>query len=327
MAFKIATIGCGGMARQGHGPAHARYAREQPEVELVACCDVRAAAAESFRAEFGYRRAYSDFEELLAAERPDAVCVYVPVMLTTPVVCRVFALGYPVLTEKPPGMTTAEIDQLIAAAGSVPHQVAFNRRFTPLIRELRRQLPGHLHHLEYDFTRVDRRDADFSTTAIHGLDTVRFLAGADYRHLRIRYQHLPELGPAVANTMVDGELTSGVTVHLAFCPVAGVVVERATVQAHDHTWYLQVPVWGAFDSPGRLQHFERGQLVTELDGGSVGDGREMFEESGFYAENAAFFDDLRAGRRPACDLPAARQSVQVMEALRERRAEFVADEA
>ena len=45
-------------------------------------------------------------------------------------------------------------------------------------------------------TRVDRRDPDFSVTAIHGIDAVRFLARSDYAHVRFRYQEHPTSGPA-----------------------------------------------------------------------------------------------------------------------------------
>ena len=45
-------------------------------------------------------------------------------------------------------------------------------------------------------TRVERRDPDFSTTAIHGLDAVRYLAGADYAEARFRYRELPSSAPA-----------------------------------------------------------------------------------------------------------------------------------
>jgi hypothetical protein len=46
----------------------------------------------------------------------------------------------------------------------------------------------------------------------------------------------------------------------------------------------------------------------------------MFEVNGFYAENAGFFDAVRAGARPTGNLRDARQSVEIAQFLRERRA-------
>ncbi len=325
--MKLCQIGCGEHARVAHGPSQARLARERPSLALAACCDTDPARAESYRSRFGFARTYPDAEALLEVERPDAVVLTVPVERTVSVGSLVLERGIPMLVEKPPGATVTDVDCLIAAAGQrepVPHQVAFNRRYAPLLRELRRRIEeaGPLQHLHYEMTRVERRDADFSTTAIHGLDAVRYLAGCDYVSARFRYRELPDLGPGVANILVDAVLSCGATAQLAFCPVAGVMVERAAAHAHGHTLFLQVPMWSGVDSPGRLWHFTGGRLQAELDGAQVGDGVELFELGGFYRETAAFLDALAAGRAPAPSLRESRQSVEIAQRIRERRAEF-----
>jgi predicted dehydrogenase len=325
---KLCQVGCGEHARVAHGPSQARCARERASLALAGCCDKDAARAESFRRDFGYARAHTDLAAMLEAERPDAVVVVVPLERTVAVGSMVLERGIPLLLEKPPGETTAGVDCLIAAAESggrlVPHQVAFNRRFAPLIQELRRRITeaGPLQHLDYEITRVERRDPDFSTTAIHGLDAVRYLAGADYAEARFRYRELPELGRGVANIFVDAAMASGATAHLAFCPVAGVLVERATAHAHGHTLFLHVPMWSGVDAPGRLWHFAGGKLVADLAGDRVGDGAALFELGGFYRETAAFLDDVEAGRPPSPGLRESRQSVAIAEHVRARREVF-----
>jgi predicted dehydrogenase len=325
--MKLCQIGCGEHARVAHGPSQARCARERRDLLLAGCCDLDAGRAESFRRDFGYARAYDDPAAMLDAERPDAVVVVVPVGRTVAVGSLVLERGIPVLLEKPPGETVAEVDRLIAAAeirGRVPHQVAFNRRFAPLVRELRRRIEevGPVQHLHYEMTRVERRDPDFSATAIHGLDVVRYLAGGDYAEARLRYRELPQLGPGVANIFVDGVLTSGATAHLAFCPVAGVLVERATAHAHGHTLFLRVPMWNGVDSPGRLRHFTAGRLAADVSGEQVGDGTALFELGGFYGETVAFLDAVAAGRAPSPGLRESRQSVAIAEHVRARREAF-----
>lgn len=329
MALRICTIGCGSMANRYHGPSWRKYAATHPETELTACCDVVEEKAAAFQARFGFARHYGDIDEMLRREQPHAVCMVVPEPLTCELACRVLRAGYPLMMEKPPGRTVDEIDRMIAAAEStgVATQVAVNRRYTPLVRELVRMLAeqvplGQLQHVRYDFTRVGRADADFSLTAIHGIDGVRHIAGSNYAHIRFSYLELPQFGPTTANILMDCRLVSGATAHLEFCPMSGVVVERATAYAHDHTFYLHIPVWDAFDSPGRLQHLAKGQLLCDVSGREVSDGPEAFEMMGFYAENASFFDDLRAGRHPAGDLRAVRQSVQVAQCIRERQSQY-----
>ena len=169
---------------------------------------------------------------------------------------------------------------------------------------------------------MGRRDPDFSTTAIHGIDAVRYLPGSDYAEIRFRYQALPGAGPGVANIFLDAVMASGASAHLAFCPVAGVVVERAAVHGRDHTFYAQVPMWDAFDAPGRLQHVERGELKREVKGDELDDSRQPFVHGGFYGEYTAFLGALRAGRPAAPSLRDARQSVAVAECVRERRSEY-----
>jgi myo-inositol 2-dehydrogenase/D-chiro-inositol 1-dehydrogenase len=326
--MKLCQIGCGEHARVAHGPSQARSAAERRDLVLAACCDLDPARAEAFRRDFGFARAFTDAATMLEQERPDAVVVVVPVERSAAVGSLVLERGIPLLLEKPPGSSVAEVDSLSAAAEkggrAVPHQVAFNRRFAPLVRELRRRIEaaGPVQHLHYEMTRVERRDPDFSTTAIHGLDAVRYLAGCDYAEARFRYRELPELGPGVADILVDAVMASGATAHLAFCPVAGVVVERATAHAHGQTLFLQVPMWSGIDSPGRLWHFVDGRLAADLGGDRLGDGTALFELGGFYRETAAFLDDLASGRAPSPSLRESRQSVEIAQHVRERRQEF-----
>jgi myo-inositol 2-dehydrogenase/D-chiro-inositol 1-dehydrogenase len=326
--MRLCQIGCGEHAWVAHGPSQARCAREREGLVLAGCCDLDASRAESFRREFGYARAFTDPVALLEAERPDAVVVVVPVERTVAIASLVLARGLPLLLEKPPGETAADVDRLIAAAdrdaGPVPHQVAFNRRFAPLVQEARRRIEdaGPLQHLHYEMTRVERRDPDFSTTAIHGLDAVRYLAGCDYAEVLFRYRELPDLGAGVADILVHAVMTSGATAHLAFCPVAGVLVERASVHAHGHTLFLHVPMWSGVDSPGRLWHFAGGQLAADLGGDQVGDGTALFELGGFYRETAAFLDAVASGSTPSPSLRESRQSVEIAERIRHRAAEY-----
>jgi predicted dehydrogenase len=318
--MKLCTIGCGEHAESSHGPAQARYAASHPDIERAACCDLDPARAERYRERFGFARSYTDALAMLDSERPDAVVLVVPPEVTAGLGSRILERGFSLLLEKPPGRTVREVDCMIAAAGRagrpVPHQVAFNRRFVPLLREARRRLaPLALTHVHYEMTRVDRRDPDFSTTAIHGIDAVRFLAGADYAHARFRYA---QAAPGVSDIFIEAELATGATAHLAFCPVAGAVLERAAVHAHDHTFLVRIPMWGGPDSPGRLEHFERGRLVDDL-AGAPDDG---FVLGGFLGEYEAFLGDLAAGRTPSPGLAESRQSVEIADCIRRRESEY-----
>jgi myo-inositol 2-dehydrogenase / D-chiro-inositol 1-dehydrogenase len=330
MAFKICVIGCGQIAAGYHGPAYQHYAAQNADVTLAACCDIDLSKAVAFRERFGFQRSYQDYLSMLDQEKPDAVCLLVPPDQTCKMSCAILEKGFPLLTEKPSGRTVAELDLMITAARktNAPTQVAFNRRYTPLVQILRNYLPGHfsageIQHIRYDFSRIDRRDFDFSTTAIHGIDAARFLIGSDYQTIRFHYQEFPALGPRVANILMDCTFTSGATGQLNFYPVSGVVTERATVQVYNHTFFLNLPIWNAFDSPGRLQHIKKGKIVFEITGQEASKSDEEFILNGFYGENASFFDDIKNGRRPEGSLETSRQSVEIADYIREKKTEYL----
>ena len=330
--MKFCMVGCGEHAVSSHGPAQAKQAALDSGLELAACCDVDGTKAEHYRERFGFKRRYADFEAMLDDERPDAVALVVPVPLTCDLGCRILERGIPLLLEKPPGETVAEVDRLLAAAlagggagREVPHQVAFNRRHVPLVSALRRQLDAldePLQHVRYEMVRVNRRDRDFSTTAIHAIDAVRFIAASDFADVRFRYRDWPDLGPGVANIFMDAVMASGATAHLSFCPVGGVVVERAEVHSFDHTFFLEIPMWNGYDAPGRLVHLAHGAVAGELRGAREGHGAASFELGGFDDQYKAFFGALVAGRRPAPGLAETRQSVEIAEAMRARKHEY-----
>jgi myo-inositol 2-dehydrogenase/D-chiro-inositol 1-dehydrogenase len=329
MTFKICVIGCGQLANSHHGPAYVKYAEENPDTELTACSDVIEQRTVDFSSRFGFRQHYTDPLRMLEVEHPDAVCLLVPPAITTGLACQILKRRYPLLIEKPPGLTVVETDQMIEAArlSGTPNQVAFNRRYAPLTAFVKNLLvenvaPGDLQHLHYDFFRIRRNDADFSTSAIHGIDLVRFLAGSDYADVAFHYQELPAQGPTTANIMMDCTFESGVTAQLCFCPVSGAVMERLTVHCLDQIYFLKLPIWNAFDAPGSLVHVREGKVLGTYSGPEVSAGAEDFVLNGFYQEDAQFFNDIRNGRAPRGNIESSRQSVEIAQCTRERRVHY-----
>lgn len=292
---------------------------------LAACCDVNGDAAARFAGEFGFRRHYADYVQMLDEERPDAVCLTVPCAYTAKLAVDIMRRGYPLLLEKPPGMSAGETAFMASEAGKcgTPHMVAFNRRHMPVMESLREELTalepdGGPDHIHYEMTRTGRTDSDFYTTAVHGLDAVPFLAGTDYASVAFQFRELPELGRGVANMTGVGRMESGCTVSFGFYPVSGTDTERVTVHARNRTIHAELPVRESSSHAVRLQSFDSGRLVSERSG--RGSGQAWFETMGFYGENALFFDRVRAG---AAVLPGSLAScMRVMEAadcLRDRK--------
>jgi len=326
--MKICLIGCGFMAVTGHGPALRKYAGQHPGVVLAGCCDVDAGKAEEFRRTFGFAAAYTDMRRMLDAERPDAVCLAVPEKLTAQLSIEIMQNGYPLLMEKPPGLTRAETLRMISAAAEsrMPNQVAFNRRFMPLNALLKQKISGlDVQNIRCDFYRENRPDADFATTAIHGIDNTRFLAGSDYRQIHFFYQELPQYGPGVANIFMQCTFAAGMTAQLNFCPMAGAILERITVAAEGHMFFAHLPVWGAADAPGELLHMENGEICETISGRALVASDEVFETNGFYAENESFLNNLRSGKAPQDDIRSGLQAVEIADCIRMRQAHYAAE--
>jgi len=318
--MKICTIGCGGHSSDVHGPAQQKYAALHPSALLAACCDRDADRAEAYRKHFGFERCYSDADEMLAKEKPDALFVIVPTQATCSVAVPILRRGIPVMIEKPPGCTVAELESLITAAeeGGGPHQVGFNRRHMPGLRQAmeildRTMPPEAVFQINYEMIRCDRRDVDFSTTAIHAIDTARFLARSPFRHAKLNYRDFEKLGPTVAAIEAEVECASGTRIILNIQPVAGSNHERIALYAHKKTLAIEFPVQHAQGPRCDLDYWENGSLASQAPAAETGD---LF---GFYNETRAFLDAIRDAQCPHPTLAECRQPVALMEAVRNRQ--------
>jgi len=319
--MKICAIGCGGHATTVHGPAQKKYALLHPGAILAACCDPNASRAEDYRQRFGFARSYQDEETMLDTEKPDAVCIVVPTTLTRQVVGPILKRGIPVMLEKPPGCTSAELEELIdaAATGGAPHQVAFNRRQMPVMLRAMERLntfmpPKSVFQIDYEMIRCDRRDEDFSTTAIHAIDGAHFLARSPFRHAVLSFRDFPDLGPTVAGIELEVECESGTRIRLNIQPVAGRNYERISLHGHTKTLTLEFPVVGPQGSGAILDCWENDAPVYSFR--SEDSEEDLF---GFYSETRAFLDAVRDGRCPHPTLAECRQPVALMEAVRNRQ--------
>jgi len=111
MNIRWGLIGCGDIARKRVAPA----LREHPNCELLSVSRTRFDQVEQFANEFGARRWYADWKELIADEEIDAVYIATPVHLHAAQAIAAAEGGKHVLCEKPMAMTVAECDEMIAA--------------------------------------------------------------------------------------------------------------------------------------------------------------------------------------------------------------------
>jgi predicted dehydrogenase len=128
-------IGCGDIARKRVVPA----IRELQNCELVAVNRAQTNLAESFAKEFGARRWYADWRELLQDKEINAVYIATPVYLHVEQTIAAAEAGKHVLCEKPMALDVAECDRMIDACrrNSVKLGIAYYRHFYPVVRRIK----------------------------------------------------------------------------------------------------------------------------------------------------------------------------------------------
>lgn len=168
------------------------------EATLAGATDVRPGAAEAFCAEFG-GRAYSSYEEMLADDSVDAVCICTPSGLHAGQAVAAASAYKHALVEKPLALTVEQADSVIRAAekSGVKVGVVSQYRFTNTYRRVKGMVEGgHLGRIVTAdvFMKYLRSEEYFATSnwrgtwamdgggalmnqGIHGIDALLSLAG------------------------------------------------------------------------------------------------------------------------------------------------------
>jgi predicted dehydrogenase len=183
---RVAVIGAGFM-----GERHARIYAGLPDVELVAVCDVREAAAQEMAARTG-AKAYSDYTELLRRDDLDAVSVCTPDALHREPCELALRGGRHVLVEKPIATTVADAEAIaeVAARAGVALLVGHCLRFDPRYDQAHQAVErGELGAVQTIYTRrantvsaQDRLRGRCSLPlflGVHDYDVMRWLAGSE----------------------------------------------------------------------------------------------------------------------------------------------------
>lgn len=328
MAVRVALIGCGELARDYYAPAFRRLAKEGAAV-LAACCDCDEDKSRAYAVETGFEKSYSDVKRMIRESGPDCMLIATPVTVTAKTAADLSRFCIPMMIEKPPALNAVDGELLKQALqkNGVLHQIAFNRHYMPLIRELKSRLEvsGDIQNVQVLMSRYRRTEPTFYTTAIHSVDLARYLAGAPYEKVRFSYQSLPQYGGGVENIFMDCRFKNGVSGQVSTLVCSGTVNERVMVTCDDRSYFARLPVWGCSDCPGNLEVYERGLPVSVKSGGEISDGPGDSEMNGFYAEIRGFLQAVEAGRQPEESMEYAMQAVKIGECIHNHMNEFEGD--
>lgn len=124
--LRVAVIGCGSIAQHRHLIEY----HNNPEVEIVAVCDILETRAEETAGMYK-TKAYTSYEKLLEKKEIDAVSVCLPNYLHAPVSIAALNAGNHVLCEKPMATSREQAEQMIQAAiaNNKKLMIGHNQRF------------------------------------------------------------------------------------------------------------------------------------------------------------------------------------------------------
>jgi scyllo-inositol 2-dehydrogenase (NADP+) len=190
--IRVGMIGLGKM-----GLSHLAILRTHPEIDLVAACDSMGYVTDVLSRHAGLK-CYSDIDELLAAERLDAVVIATPSKLHAGMVRKCLERDLHVFCEKPFVLKAEDGEQLVRLAGErgLVNQVGYHYRFVGAFQEAARIVKsgalGTMHHVRaeaYGPVVLRPKGATWRSTkeegggalydyACHAIDLVNFVVRA-----------------------------------------------------------------------------------------------------------------------------------------------------
>jgi predicted dehydrogenase len=199
VSYRTALIGLSWIAADPAGPApdpvlgtavpfsHASAMATIPEIDVVAGCDILAAARDRFVNQWSGRwrglRVYDDYRKLLERERPDLVAVVTPDNLhTAPVLAAIEFGARGIFCEKPLATSLEEADQIVAAVAKsgIAMCVDHTRRWMPEFVEARRLVrSGAIGRLSQIVLQTGGPRAMLFRNHTHMIDLLNYYAEAD----------------------------------------------------------------------------------------------------------------------------------------------------
>ena len=156
MEIGVALIGAGNIARIGHVPGLLRAG-----ARIIAVCDADLEKARLLAGELNPQPSvFTDYREMLATVKPDAVTIAIPNTFHAAVAIEALGIGAHVLCEKPLATTVADGEKMVETAAKADRVLALNLHFRlrPEFQHLKEMIAsGTLGEIFYVNVRLMRR--------------------------------------------------------------------------------------------------------------------------------------------------------------------------
>lgn len=150
--IRLGIIGTGNMANN-----HAMNFQAIHGVKLTACCDVAGERAQTFADKYGIPKVYTDYREMLATEKLDAVANVTPDVMHAKVALAIIAHGLHIMSEKPIATSLADARAMAKAAdkAGIMNMVNYSYRNSSALQKaaevIRQGKIGRVIHVESSY--------------------------------------------------------------------------------------------------------------------------------------------------------------------------------
>ncbi|MCE2440146.1 MAG: Gfo/Idh/MocA family oxidoreductase [Candidatus Latescibacteria bacterium] len=290
---RAAIYGTGSWANQTHIPNLKKLG-----VDVVAACDVDAAALSCTAMRFDIPAVYADGHEMVEKERFDVLFSIVPAFARTDVEIRAVERGIHLFSEKPQAIRMAvalEIDRAVRNAG-VLSTVCFRERYRPLFREARRILSDkRIVHVVFRsvggppprragkeraswWRLMDKSGGPALDWGVHAVDYTRFTTGLEIDKVQAFYYEQSDVFSDPLSSSFHFLLDNGATMTMTFV--------RADPSGTPQPWFT------FFFEGGRLEIYSYDRI--DLNGETVYRGGDL---DPWFVQDRIFVEAVRSGDR------------------------------
>ena len=323
--FSVGILGCGMIANY-----HAKAMQELPNVNLVGAFDANTAYGEKFCASYGIHL-FSSIEALLNSDI-DVISICLPSGLHYPLGLECIRHGKHVIIEKPMTFTTAEADEIIAAAEKADVQVTVisQLRYTEAVAHLKKAVeegwfgklatadifmkyyrdPSYYQSSSWKGTFKMDGGGALMNQGIHGVDLLQYLAGpvVSVQALTATRCHSIEVEDTVSALLqfangAQGVLQATTSVYPGFSRKLELCGTEGTAILNEDTISYAV-----FRDPDK--RLPTG--VTTSGTSSRPDGMDHYLHK---MQIADFLQSLRENRKPFLNAHEGRKAVEIIEAV------------
>ncbi len=308
---RVALIGAGAMANQVHYPSLAEF----DDVEMVAICDLIESKCVQTAERFGITKQFHDYRAMLDSMPSDAVYILMPPHHLYDIVIDCLRRRRHVFIEKPPAVTAFQTQSMAreAEAHKCITMVGFNRRHAPMLTEAR-QRAAAIGITQVGATFYKRASAVYydgavdviGCDAIHAVDALRWLAGAEPVHVAAAVGQYGDVVPNAWNAVIAFE--NGCVGVLQTNWNTGDRVHKFEVHASGYSAYVELGVEIDEVEPGK----RRRRGIAEF----VEDPQDGKRTGGFLQQSRAFIDAIKRGTQPSSCFADAAKTMQLVEAIR-----------